>query len=73
MVTVKFTKNFIPGSVLEGLTYDTTVEMTGNIGPKTEIDRANEYVAFLQKHTEKPVKACAGSHYTASNIEVLNG
>lgn len=72
MVTVKFTKNFIPGSILEGLTYSASVEMTGNIGPKTETDRANEYVAYLQKHTSKPVKACVSSHYTVSNIEVVN-
>lgn len=62
---VTFTKTFVPGSILEGLTYDETIEFGSQ-------DSTDKFVSFLKKHTDKPVKACAGSNYTVSNIEVIN-
>lgn len=63
VATITFTKTFIPGSILEGLSLEETIEF-GNL------ESTEKYVQFLNKHTEKPVKACAGSHYTTSNIKV---
>lgn len=70
MTTVTFTKHFVPGSILEGLTYPETVEFAPINGLDTQ-KRVNDFVSFLKKHTTKPVKACAGSNYTVSDIEVL--
>ena len=62
---VTFTKSFVPSSILEGLTYDETIEFGSQ-------DSADKFVSFLKKHTNKPVSPCAGSAYIvlADSIKV---
>lgn len=65
VATVTFTKTFVSGSILEGITYNETIEFGSQ-------ESADKFVSFLKKHTNKPVKPCAGSAYIVSNIEVIN-
>lgn len=65
MITVTFTKHFVPGSILENLTYD-------EVMPFPTQDSADRFISFLRKHTNEPVKACAGSCYIVSNIVQVN-
>ncbi len=60
---VTFTKTFVLGSILEGLSLEETIEFGS-------LESTENYIQFLNKHTEKAVKACAGSNYTTSNIKV---
>ena len=72
MIAVTFTKNFVAGSTLEGLTYDTIVEFAPIKGLDIQ-ERVSNFVQFLEKHTVKPVKvAGSSSDYIVSNIEVIN-
>lgn len=63
MITVEFTKKFIPGSLLEDITYNEAIEFATQ-------ESADKFVSFLKKHTNKPVKTCAGSGYIVTEIKV---
>ena len=64
MITIQFTKVFIKGSILEGLTAVDTLTAVNQ-------ESAKRYLSFLKQHTDQPVKACAGSNYTVKDVKVL--
>lgn len=63
MYQVKFTKEFVSGHI-KGLTYDSAMLFNN----KTS---AENYVAFLKKHHEKPVRAFGGADYVCINVRLF--
>lgn len=61
--TVTFTKVFVPGSTLAGLTYTETEHGL------TE-EQALHVADFCRRHTVEPVKAYCSSHYTVTGFSV---
>ena len=60
---ITYTKRFVPGSLLEGLTYDV-------VEKDITLDQAIPLVRWCREHKDVPVKACAGSDYTITGYDV---
>ena len=62
MFKVKFMKYFTHG-IGKGTTFDSVVSFA-------TLDAATEYMGFLLSHTEIPVDAIGGGHYTCHVIRM---